>query len=265
MIRHDAEGAVGGDEGHAAVELREAVEAEGTAERPLAGVAADLESIESGTSRRDVDTQSLAGLVATTLASPLDDSVVVLLGRQASTIGLVATGATLDTAVIERDLRTAARAIQQRHRRIVRAAVLALLALGNDPAALGDPDTVGALQALEASIEDLDRLRNANDLAARMTAIRPGAVREFRQRIREWCRMLGRDASRSEGAAAIDALERDLERFTPLPAEAWLAEGGPTMISRTGGRGKELLDRMTETRRRWADEVFHGRSTIHSR
>ncbi len=221
-------------------------------------MAADLESIASGPSRRDVDTEALAELLTTTLDSSLDDPALTLLGRQASVVGFVATGSTLDSGAIERDLRTAARAIQQRHRRIVRAAIRAVLTLGNDPAALGDPDTVGVLQALEASIDDLDRLSTASELTARLTAIRPGAVREFRQRIREWCRMLGRDATRTEGAAAIDSLRSDLDRFTPLPAEAWLAAGGASVVSRTGGRGGELLDRMNEARRQWADEVFHG-------
>lgn len=221
-------------------------------------IATDLESIAVGPARRDADTEALAGLLESTLAKPLDEGTILLLGRQASTTALVVNGAVVDVDAIDRDLRTAARAIQQRHRRIVRSAIAAMLAVGDDPSALGDPDTVGALQALEGSIRDLDRLRTADRLASRLTAIRPGAVREFRQRIREWCRMLGRDATQAEGAAAIDTLVSDLDRFVPLPAESWLAAGGPVVVERTGGRGRDLLDRMTETRRRWADEVFHG-------
>ena len=62
MVRHDAEGAVGGDEGHAAVELREAVEAEGAAERPLAGVAADLLVHLGGAGLGDLDRLAAAVL-----------------------------------------------------------------------------------------------------------------------------------------------------------------------------------------------------------
>lgn len=221
-------------------------------------IAHDIESIATSRARRDADPDVLATLLGSILAGTPDEAAIVLLGRQRTTVGLVAAGATVDLESIDRDLRAAARAVQQRHRRIVRSTVATLLEIGADPTALGDPDAVGALQALEGSIDDLQRLRTADELASRMTAIRPGAIREFRARIRGWCRMLGDDATRAEGADAIDSVSRDLDRFAPMPAEVWLAEAGPTVLDRTGGRGRDLLDRLTETRRRWADEVFHG-------
>lgn len=221
-------------------------------------VAADIEAIGSTPARRDAAPDTLAGMLASILATPPDDTTLVLLERQRTTVGLIASGARFEVASLDRDLRAAARSVQQRHRRIVRSTVATLLEIGAVPSAMGDPDAVGALQALEGSIADLERLRTAGDLALRMTSIRPGAVREFQQRMREWCRMLARDATQAEGATAIDTVARDLDRFAAMPAEAWLAARGPDVIDRTGGRGADLLDRITETRRRWADEIFHA-------
>lgn len=221
-------------------------------------IAADIEAIATSRARQDADPDALASLLSTTIASGVDERTILLLGRQRTTVGLIAAGADVDLDAMDRDLRVSARAVQKRHRRIVRSTVATLLKIGADPEALGDPDAVGAMQALEGSIDDLARLRVANELTSRMTSIRPGAIREFRRRIREWCLMLGDDATQAEGAGAIDAIARDLDRYGAMPAETWLISGGPVVIDRTGGRGVDVLNLLTETRRRWADEISNG-------
>ncbi len=221
-------------------------------------IALDLERIAASPARRDADPDALAALLASTCEIEDDDRVIVLLERQATVVDLIAAGSTVDLDLVERDLRSAAQSVLRRHRRLVRATVATLTRIGSDPAALGDPAAVAALQSLEQSIADLERLRTASQLASRMTAIRPGAAAEFGRRIRGWCTMLGKDSTQAEGAAAIDGIAEDLDRFMPFPSEAWLLAGGPAVTERTGGRGQALLDRATETRRRWADEVSNG-------
>ncbi len=220
-------------------------------------IAVDLDRIAATPARRDADPDQLAGLLAAAVAAD-DDRGLRLLERQKMVTALIAAGGTIDLEVLDRDLRSAGRAVQRRHRRLVRSTVETLARIGSDPSALGDPAAVAALQGLEGSIADLERLRLADGLSARMTAIRPGAVREFERRIRGWCLMLGKDATRTEGASAIDGITRDLDLVMPFPAEAWLVTGGPAVVERTGGRGRDFLDRATETRRRWADEVSNG-------
>jgi hypothetical protein len=221
-------------------------------------IAADLDRIAASPARRDVDPRTLAELLASTCELDDEDLALRLLRRQATVTAMVATGSDTDLDAIDRDLRQAGRAVQRRHRRLVRATVATLIRLGSDPSALGDPEVVAALQALEQSMLDLTRLRTAGRLSSGLTAIRPGAVRQFATQVRIWCNMLGNDATAAEGAAAIDGIARDLDRFMPFPGESWLASGGRTVIERTGGRGRALLDRATETRRRWADEVSNG-------
>ncbi len=233
---------------------RRAIEVLDTASR----IAVDLDRIASSSARSDADPDALVALLTTTCAIGNDDRVVMLLDRQATVTSLIAAGSTLGLDSIDRDLRSAAQAVQRRHRRLVRATVTTLIRIGSDPTALGDPAAVAALQSLEQSIADLDRIRTAGELSARMTAIRPGAAAEFSKRIRGWCGMLGKDSTQAEGAAAIDGIARDLDRFMPFPSEAWLIAGGPAVVERTGGLGQAMLDRATETRRRWADEISNG-------
>lgn len=221
-------------------------------------IASDLERLGQTPAGRDTDPEMLASLLSATLERGDDPRTVALLRRQAQVTSLILAGTRLDIEELDRDLRAASIAVQKRHRRLVRSTVDLLVKVGSDPAALGDPAAVGALQGLEASIADLGRLGTADRLAARLTAIRPGAAREFRTRIRAWCQMLGKDATQAEGAAAIDLVSSDLDQFMPFPAEAWLASDSPSVTERTGGRSRDLLDRATETRRRWADEISNG-------
>ncbi len=233
---------------------RRAIEVLDTASR----IGVDLDRIASSPARRDADPDALVTLLTSTCAIADDDRVVMLLDRQAAVTALIAAGSTLDLDSIDRDLRSAAQAVQRRHRRLVRATVTTLIRIGSDPTALGDPAAVAALQSLEQSIADLERIRTAGELAARMTAIRPGAAAEFSKRVRGWCGMLGKDSTQAEGAAAIDGIARDLDRFMPFPGEEWLVAGGASVAERTGGLGQAMLDRATETRRRWADEISNG-------
>ncbi len=221
-------------------------------------IAADLEQLAGTPARRDAAPELLASLLAATLEQGDDPRIVALLRRQVKVASLILAGTRLDPGELDRDLRVASIAVKKRHLRLVRATVDLLAKIGSDPAALGDPAAIGALQGLEGSIADLRRLGTASRLAARLTAIRPGAARQFRNRIRIWCQMLGQDATQAEGAAAIDQVSDDLDRFMPFPAEAWLAGDAPSVAERTGGRSRDLLDRASETRRRWADEISNG-------
>ncbi len=234
--------------------LRDGIERLDVASR----IAFDIDRIAASPARRDADPQVLADLLFSTCDLDEEPGVLALLSRQALVTGLIADGGVLDVDTIDRTLRQAGRSVQRRHRRLVRSTVTILVRIGRDPSALGDPAAVAALQALEQSLLDLHRLRTAGTLSSRMTAIRPGAVREFDARIRTWCGMLGNDATRAEAAEAIDTVSADLDRFMPFPAESWLATGGRTVATRTGGRGTQLLERASETRRRWADEVSNG-------
>ncbi len=221
-------------------------------------VAADLELIRRSQVRRDADPNELAALVVETLE--IEDLTLLrtLLRRQSSVISLIAIGSDIDFDAFDRTGRIAARGVERRYRRVVKSSVDTLMRIGRDPTALGDPAAVGALRSLQATIDDLERLRRADSLVERLTSIRPGAAREFETRLRTWCGLLANDASRMEGADAIDAIASDLDRFMPLPGEAWLADEGRLLTERTGGRGGDLLDQATETRRRWADEVSTG-------
>ncbi|MFM1832968.1 MAG: hypothetical protein RLZZ461_1284 [Planctomycetota bacterium] len=233
---------------------RRAIEVLDTASR----IGVDLDRIASSPARRDADPDALVTLLTSTCAIADDDRVVKLLDRQAAVTALIAAGSTLDLDSIDHDLRIAAQAVQRRHRRLVRATVTTLIRIGSDPTALGDPAAVAAIQSLEQSVTDFERIRTAEKLSVRLTAIRPGAAKEFRMRVRGWCGLLGKDSTQAEGAAAIDRVIRDLDRFMPFPGEEWLIAGGASVMERTGGLGQAMLDRATETRRQWADEVSNG-------
>jgi hypothetical protein len=221
-------------------------------------IAGNIDEIASMTSSSEFDPDRFRTTLENTLDDPIDESTILLLGRQLEIATLLKAGIDALDATIDRDLRNAQREIHRRHRRVVRTTTLELDRLGGDPAALADPATNSIIAALRSTAEDLDRLRVADELTAKMTSLRPGAAREFRRRIRGWCRMLGEDSTRSSGAEAIDGLRTAFEQFAPIPFEDRLAEPDPEVDRLTGGRRVELLERIVSTREAWADEVANG-------
>ena len=217
-----------------------------------------IDEIAGLTSSTEIDLTRFRSLLQTTLAPPRHDSTILLLQRQLEIVGLLKAGVDALAVPIDRDLRNAQREIHRRHRRVVRTTTLDLERIGGDPAALADPAANSIIAALRSTADDLDRLLIADELTAKMTSIRPGAAKEFRRRIRGWCRMLGEDSTRATGAAAIDDLRIGFRRFAPVPFEDRLTEPDPEFDRLTGGRRLELLDRIAATRAAWADEVANG-------
>ena len=223
-----------------------------------ARIASTIDEIAELTSSTEIDLTRFRSLLDTTLAPPRHDSTILLLQRQLEIVGLLKAGVDALAVPIDRDLRNAQRDIHRRHRRVVRTTTLDLERLGGDPAALADPAANSIMAALRSTADDLDRLRIADELTAKMTSIRPGAAKEFRRRIRSWCRMLGEDSTRATGAAAIDDLRTGFRRFAPVPFEDRLTNPDPEFDRLTGGLRVELLDRIAATRAAWADEVANG-------
>lgn len=217
-----------------------------------------IEHLEEKTSSSDFDADRFRSMLESTLVDPVGDPTLLLLDRQLAIVMLLEAGINALAAPIDRDLRTAQRAIQRRHRRVVRTATAELERLGGDPTALADPAANSILAALRATTEDLDRLRVADELTAEMTSLRPGAAGEFRRRIRGWCRMLGEDSTRASGAASIDRVRTAFTMFAPVPFEDRLAEFDPGIDRLTGGRRLEILERIATARAAWADEVADG-------
>lgn len=221
-------------------------------------IAEDLERLRStpGTRKSDIERLQSAAILAFGLED--ETSRRRLLRRQASILQLVVEAGSFDPASVDRQLRATARQIELRHRRVVKTAIDDLERLGSDPDAISDPAVIGGLKALEASGRDLRRLRAADDLALRLTSVRPGAAKEFGIQLRRWARMLADDAARPEASRALARIEEDLDRFAPLPGEVDLATADKRMETLLAGRAADLLSRITETRRMWADEISNG-------
>ncbi|MDG2022686.1 MAG: hypothetical protein P8J59_12140 [Phycisphaerales bacterium] len=217
-----------------------------------------IEILEEKTSSSEFDADRFRSVLQSTVAGPVGDSTLLLLDRQLEIVVLLEDGINALAIPIDRDLRTAQRAIQRRYRRVVRTTTAELERLGGDPAALADPAANSILAALRSTVDDLDRLRIADELTAEMTSLRPGAAGEFRRRIRGWCRMLGEDSTRASGAAAIDGLSEAFTMFAPVAFEDRLNEFDPALDRLTGGRRLEILERIATTRAAWADEVANG-------
>jgi hypothetical protein len=223
-----------------------------------ARISGAIDDVDGRTSSSEFDPDRFRVTLENAIIDPIDDSTNLLLERQLEIVMLLKAGIDALAVPIDRDLRNAQREIHRRHRRVVRTASLELERLGGDPAALADPAANSIIAALRSTAEDLDRLRIADELTAKMTSLRPGAAKEFRRRIRGWCRMLGEDSTRSTGAAAIDGLRAAFERFAPVPFEDELTAVDLEVDRLTGGRRLELLERIATTRAAWADEVANG-------
>ncbi len=221
-------------------------------------VAQDLARLRDmpGTRRSDLERLESVAILGLTM----DDEALRrrLLRRQASILELIVEAGSFEPSSVDRSLRTTVRRIDLRHRRVVRTAIDDLERLGSDPEAISDPAVIGGLKALEASVLDLQRLGDANDFALRLTSLRPGSSKEFGVQLQRWARMLADDATRPEAARALAWIEEDLDRFMTMPGEVGLAAADEQLETLAAGRSRDLLERITETRRMWADEISNG-------
>ena len=221
-------------------------------------VAQDLARLRDMPGTRRTDLDRLQAVAVLGLAMDDEASRRRLLRRQASILELIVEAGSFDPSSVERSLRATARRIDLRHRRVVRTAIGDLERLGSDPDAISDPAVIGGLKALEASVLDLQRLGDADDFALRLTSLRPGSSKEFGIQLQRWARMLADDATRPDAARALARIEDDLDRFMPMPGEVGLAAADERLETLAAGRSLDLLERITETRRMWADEISNG-------
>ncbi|MEC8321206.1 MAG: hypothetical protein VX012_07340 [Planctomycetota bacterium] len=223
-------------------------------------LAASIQVLGRSEKRRDVDPEILADLAAETLLLEDRRSRRLLIARQRLVTDLLLAAGTLDSTSVDRRLRTAARRIEARRRKVIRTAVADLQRFATDPDAVSDPAAIGGLKSLESTVADMSRLAGSGVLVDRLTSIRPGANPQLDQWIGSWVRDLGDENRRAEAASRLDRVAEDLDRFQVLPGERRLRLPDPTLEALTAGRVADLRSLVEETRRLWVDEISNGES-----
>ena len=208
------------------------------------------------TSRARIDPGMLENAWVIAMTNQSGRDAIMLLERGQELMSLMSEP-TRD-ATPNRDLLPAMRSIQSRIQKTSRQLLKVFPELMTDPGAMQDPSIASTFQAMTALRMDEHRIRSAQEQTRKLMAIRPSASRDFTRRVRGWCRMLGEDHNRRQGAKALDTLAMDFRRFVPIPFESNLRQGDERTMRITGGLATDLAERIDLLRTEWAQEIASG-------
>ena len=210
----------------------------------------------ANTSRAKIDPDMLENAWGIAMTNQSGRDAIMLLERGQELMRLMAEP-TRD-AMPNRELLPAMRSIQSRIQKTGRQLLKVVPELMTDPDAMQDPSIASTVQAMTALRMDETRILSAQEQTRKLMAIRPSASRDFTRRIRGWCRMLGEDHNRRQGAKALDTVAMDFKRFVPIPFESNLRQGDERTMRITGGLATELVERIDLLRTEWAQEIASG-------
>ena len=215
-----------------------------------------MQRLEEATSSRTIQPAMLRKALGNALAVESSTESTQLLDRTRSVVELL--GTPKATEGVLRELAPSLRKVGERRLRLERQLIQLFPVFAEDSKAMQDPEISSLIAAITAANEDEDKIRSAALQIQRLTAVRPSATREFTRRIRTWCRMLGEDGNRNQGANALDVVSQSFQRYMPMPFESQLRNPDPAIEALTGGGAIELARRMDMLRTEWANEIALG-------
>ncbi|MHC4992240.1 MAG: hypothetical protein ACYTGC_14805, partial [Planctomycetota bacterium] len=178
-------------------------------------------------------------------------------GRGMETLVRVLDGMIVYRAMAEPDLPAELRRVWRKldgsYTAAERAVVEALPVLVGRSDALSDPALVSVLSDHAQYLEDLERLARVPQWVDTVRFISPRAAGPFSGHVRKLAGWLTDPGRRPDAVRGLGEIEQQLSDFYPMPFEEALRRGDPPAIVATVALPEQLVARIEEDRRRWAE------------
>jgi hypothetical protein len=156
------------------------------------------------------------------------------------------------------ELRRAWRKLDASYRAAERALMEELAVLVGRPDALSNPALAGLLLEHEQHLGDLERLAKVPAWVETVRFISARGAGPFSGHVRRLAGWLTDPVRRPDAVRALGAIEQQLDDYYPMPFEQALRQGGRPAIMATGGLHEQLVARIDDERRAWAEAWDEG-------